>query len=81
MPDAKEPWNTTHATATESVQVAQGTCYALFAYDIAFALNLDEVERSISSATQRGSIKRQHPAPAYFEYHPVNFLMPRRVTF
>lgn len=76
MPDAKEPWNVSPAAATESIQIAQGTCYAFFAYDIAFAINLDEAERSLSSATQRGGIKRQHPAPAYFEYHPA----PVRVT-
>ena len=76
MPDAKELENASPAVATKSVSVKQGTCYALFAYDIAFAINLDEAERSISSATQRGGIKRQHPAPAHFEYHPA----PVRVT-
>ena len=71
MPDAKELENFLTATATESVSVKQGICYALFAYDAAFAIHLDEAERSISSATQRGGIKRQHPAPAYFEYRPA----------
>jgi hypothetical protein len=76
MPDAKGLENFLPATATDSVSVKQGICYALFAYDAAFAINLDEAERSISSATQRGGIKRQHPAPAHFEYRPA----PVRVT-
>jgi hypothetical protein len=76
MLDAKDRGDTLPHIEPESIHINQGMCYALFAYDIAFAINLDEAERSISSATQRGGIKRQHPAPAYFEYHPA----PVRVT-
>lgn len=76
MQDTKEPKSTAPAIATEAVQIEKGTCYALFTYDIAFAIRLDEAERLISSTTQRSGIKRQHPAPAYFEYHPA----PVRVT-
>jgi hypothetical protein len=76
MQDTKKPKNTVPAIAAEAVQIEKGTCYALFTYDIAFAIRLDEAERLISSTTQRSGIKRQHPAPAYFEYHPA----PVRVT-
>jgi hypothetical protein len=47
----------------------------MFVYDIAFAINLDEAERRISSAT-RETIKHQRRAPKYFEYRPA----PLRVT-
>lgn len=56
---------------TPAVQIEHGTCYAVFAYDIALAIDLDKAERLLRTASQRGSIKQQHPAPSYFEYHPA----------
>lgn len=53
------------------LQIEHGTCYAVFAYDIALAIDLDEAERLLRTASQRGSIKQQHPAPTYFEYQPA----------
>jgi len=76
MKDIKESSIATPMTTVASIQIQQGTCYAVFAYDIALSINLDETARLLSTASQRGSIKRQHPAPTYFEYHPA----PVRVT-
>src|SRR5262245_26770663 len=76
MKDIKESRIATPMTPVASIQIQQGTCYVVFAYDIALAIKLDEAERLLSSASQRGSLKRQRPAPAYFEYHPA----PVRVT-
>jgi hypothetical protein len=50
--------------------VAQGTCHAIFVYDIAFSIDLTEAERRISSVT-RETIKHKRRAPRYFEYHPA----------
>lgn len=59
------------ATSKPPLQIEQGVCYALFAYDVALAIDLDEAERRVSAATQRDSLKRTHPAPQYFEYRPA----------
>jgi hypothetical protein len=50
--------------------IARGTCYTIFVYDIAFAIDLNEAERRISSAT-RESIRHKRRAPQYFEYSPA----------
>src|SRR5215510_4981890 len=51
------------------LSIARGTCYGIFVYDIAFAIDLNEAERRISSAT-RETIKHKRRAPQYFEYSP-----------
>lgn len=56
--------------------IERGVCSALFIYDIAQAINLDEAERQIAAGTQRERLQRKRPAPSYFEYHPA----PVRVT-
>jgi hypothetical protein len=58
------------------VTIKRGVCYALFAYDVALSIKLDEAERQISVITQRDSIKHKHAALTYFEYRPA----PVRVT-
>jgi hypothetical protein len=50
--------------------VARGTCHNIFVYDIAFAIDLNEAERRITSAT-REAIKHKRRAPPYFEYTPA----------
>src|SRR5690348_13777712 len=50
--------------------VARGTCHCVFVYDIAFAIDLNEAERRLSSAT-REPIKNKRRAPTYFEYSPA----------
>src|SRR5438093_47954 len=57
--------------------VAKGTCYPLFAYEVAQSIDLDAAERRVlAAATERLSVKQKRRAPAYFEYRPA----PLRVT-
>ncbi len=56
--------------------IARGTCHALFAYDIAFSVDLNEAERQIKEVKQREIIKHKRRAPKYFQYQPA----PLRVT-
>jgi hypothetical protein len=51
------------------LSIARGTCHVIFVYDIAFAIDLNEAERRISSAT-RETLKHKRRAPQYFEYSP-----------
>jgi hypothetical protein len=55
-----------------TLQVEQGTCYALFAYDVGFSINLDQADRRVTAATtkQRAKMRRKRRAPHYFEYDP-----------
>jgi hypothetical protein len=71
MTHLRESHTSSPPTLTPTARIEQGTCYAVFAYDIAFAIDLDEAERSLRTVSQRGSIKQQRPAPTYFEYHPA----------
>jgi len=56
--------------------IAQGTCYVLFAYDAAHAIDLVTAERRLASVTERQTVKQKRRAPAFFEYDPA----PLRVT-
>jgi hypothetical protein len=56
---------------SDPVIINHGVCYALFAYDVALSINLNEAERQMSTGTQRDNIKHKHPVPAYFEYRPA----------
>src|SRR3989441_6557528 len=57
--------------------VAKGTCYPLFAYEVAQSIDLDAAERRLlAPATERLSVKQKRRAPAHFEYRPA----PPRVT-
>lgn len=47
-----------------------GVCHVHFAYDIGFAIDLDNAERHIRHAKQREFIRRTRKAPRYFQYHP-----------
>src|SRR3989441_10717208 len=51
--------------------IAQGTCYVLFAYDVAHAFDLAAAETRLASATQRQTVKQKRRAPAFFEDHPA----------
>jgi hypothetical protein len=51
------------------LSIARGTCHVIFVYDIALAIDLNEAERRISSAT-RETLKHKRRAPQYFEYSP-----------
>jgi hypothetical protein len=64
------------ALSKPDLSIAKGTCYLLFAYDIARAIDLDEAERHVVAMKQREALKHRRRAPKYFEYHPP----PLRVT-
>lgn len=49
--------------------VKDGTCHALYAYDVGLAIDLNECDRRITSMKQRTRVKHKRRAPAsYFEY-------------
>ncbi len=56
--------------------IARGTCYPLFAYEVAYAIDLDAAERRVLAAKERQTVKSKRRAPAFFEYRPA----PLRVT-
>src|SRR5262245_26131822 len=64
------------APAELTLTIAKGTCYLLFAYDIARAIDLDAAEPHVAAVKQREAVKHSRRAPKYFEYHPP----PLRVT-
>lgn len=55
----------------QSLVIHQGTCYALFAYDVGWAIDLAEAERRIAAGTERGRLRSKTRAPQYFEYRPL----------
>ena len=57
-------------TSLIPLSIATGTCYVLFAYDIAPAIDLDEAERHIVALKQREALQHRRRAPKYFEYRP-----------
>jgi hypothetical protein len=58
-------------TKKPPLQIEQGVCYVLFAYDVALAINLDEAERCLHADTQRETLRHRRPTPRYFEYRPA----------
>src|SRR5947207_2604898 len=56
--------------------IAKGTCFPLFAYDVARAIDLDAAERRILAGPERQTVRQRRRAPASFEYRPA----PLRVT-
>jgi hypothetical protein len=57
-------------TALSALCIEKGTCYVLFAYDVAQAIDLDEAERHIAVLKHRQPLKHKRRAPKYFEYRP-----------
>jgi hypothetical protein len=54
-----------------ALHIHQGTCYALFAYDVGWSIDLAEAERRITAGTERGRLRHKSRAPQYFEYRPA----------
>jgi hypothetical protein len=54
--------------------VIRGTCYALFAHDLALAINLDEAERLLAprpeSTEHREGMRGTRRSPKYFQFKP-----------
>ena len=64
------------ALAKPDLSIAKGTCYLLFAYDVARAIDLDQAEHHVVAMKQREVLKHGRRAPKYFEYQPP----PLRIT-
>jgi hypothetical protein len=58
-------------SGVSDLRVVRGTCYPLFAYDVAHAIDLDAAERRLLAGTERLTIKQKRRAPAFFEYRPA----------
>ncbi len=63
-------------SVTAELVIARGTCQALFAYEVAQAIDLDAAERRLLAGAERQTIKHKRRAPSSFEYRPA----PLRVT-
>jgi len=50
--------------------IRNGLCFALFAYDAARSIKLEDAERRVHEASQRQTIPHKRRAPSYFEYQP-----------
>ena len=48
--------------------ISKGTCYVLFVFDVAYALDLAQAATLISEDTRRVEIRHKHRAPKYFEF-------------
>ncbi|HEY6200420.1 MAG TPA: hypothetical protein VI231_17585 [Candidatus Binatia bacterium] len=70
-PQLRQEW-----TPVVDAYIEKGVCYAFFAYETAFSIDLDRAEQRIHQTTQRESLPHKRRAPSYFEYQPA----PLRVT-
>ncbi len=52
-------------------EITRGTCYPIFAFDVAQSIDLDGAERRVTSGVERQTVKQKRRAPAYFEYEPA----------
>src|SRR6478672_7446836 len=59
-----------------SLEVKEGVCYALLAYEVGLSIDLDAAQAHITALKQRVTIRHKRRAPSYFEYRPA----PLRVT-
>jgi hypothetical protein len=59
------------APAPPALLVNKGTCYAVFAYDIGWSINLEDVNRRITADRERSRLRHKTRAPQYFEYRPA----------
>jgi hypothetical protein len=56
--------------ASGDPMIERGVCHALFAYDVGFAINLDEAERRITEITHREIIRHRKRAPRVLQFDP-----------
>lgn len=66
--------------STGAPLTVRGTCAVMFAYDVAFGIDLDKAQQMLSSGadgpSQREAMKHSRRTPKYFEFHP----RPLRIT-
>src|ERR1043166_4344293 len=58
------------ASIAQEWTIENGLCFAIFAYDAARSIRLEEAERRVHEATQRQTMPHKRRAPSYFEYQP-----------
>lgn len=51
--------------------ILSGVCYAIFAYDIGFAVDLEHAAKRITEATEPETIRHRRRIPEHFEYRPA----------
>ncbi|HJS42401.1 MAG TPA: hypothetical protein VJ755_02950 [Gemmatimonadales bacterium] len=51
--------------------IAKGTCFPMFAYEVAQSIDLDAAQRRLLTSAERQTIKYKRRAPASFEYRPA----------
>lgn len=55
----------------QRLTIEKGTCFALLAYDIGAAINLDLADRRITALKERAQIRYKLRAPPHLEYRPA----------
>ncbi len=61
---------TTASVQSSEWLIRNGLCFALFAYDAARSIKLEDAERRVHEAAERQRIPHKRRAPSYFEYQP-----------
>jgi hypothetical protein len=66
-------------TTFPQLAIRRGTCYAIYAFDVASSIDLDAAQLRIerTEPTERQTVHQKQRAPSYFEYRPA----PLSVTF
>lgn len=62
-----DPSNPPGAGMIEPV-IEQGICHVLFAFDVGFAIDINEAERRVTETKQRESMRHRRRAPDYFAH-------------
>lgn len=60
-------------------KVEEGTCRALFAYDVGYGIDLDHVERLVSDEKHRERVRQTRRVPEYFEFSPLPVSITREI--
>lgn len=58
------------AASEHTLVVKKGLCFALYAYDIGFAIDLDKCRVLFSTKTRNAAVRHNRRAPRYFDYDP-----------
>src|ERR1044071_6884945 len=50
--------------------IGEGTCHAMFAYDVGLAIDLEEASRRIGEATEPETIRHKRRTPEWLQFRP-----------
>lgn len=50
--------------------ILSGACFALFAYDVGFAIDLERAETRLDQSSPHRILRARRPSPSWFEYEP-----------